>query len=709
MAIDPYTLCPGGTGKKMKFCCSDLLGEWEKIQRMLDGDQWLACLEHIEKLETKHPDRACLLGVKAALQRDLDRLEEAEATAKLFLEKHPDNPVALAEAAMIKASLGEGLAALGPLGRALEVSESGILARVHEAVTVVAAALLEEGAYLAAQGCLILAVNLDPEDKGASQLWTQFFQSPDVPLLFKDSHHFSDCSPDAAWRVPFREAVVLAYRGAWRLAAEKLAALLEQAGDAPAIWRNLAVLRGWMGDTPGAVEALRKFAAMDVSLDDAVEAEALAQVIDSRESHEWIDGLAVTYAVSDVDGLLARIESHGRFLRMPVNPALMAEGEPLPKAQFFLLDRPMPAPAADLAIEVVPVPCGQIQVFGRQTDRPARLVLVTSRDADLAQSESLLSEVAGDAVTLPGEEKVLGPIATVEKALTGRIVPPAQTTVDQYYALSEQARRDAILNRWPLVPLDALDGKNAREAAGDPAYRVKLLAAILLVEAALQQQGSSFDFNELRGQLGLPAAEPIDGSDPHLNRLPLVRWSRLGVATLSNEQLASFYQRALAFLAVGALRKLAREVAERPSLEDPERKLSAASILVRIEPDPRERLKYLFQARDLAVAQGRSSAPFDLAELTLRIERGEMQPAVDVINHLQSSHAKEPGVMQRLAETLVHFGLLAPDGTPPGPPPQEEPSIIVPGGSPEQAGKLWTPGGETSTGEKPALWTPGMD
>ena len=50
MTIDRYTPCPGGTGKKIKFCCQDLLHELEGVHRMLEGDQRLACLEHVEKL-----------------------------------------------------------------------------------------------------------------------------------------------------------------------------------------------------------------------------------------------------------------------------------------------------------------------------------------------------------------------------------------------------------------------------------------------------------------------------------------------------------------------------------------------------------------------------------------------------------------------------------------------------------------------------------
>ena len=64
MPIDAYSPCPCGTGKKIKFCCKDLLTDLQKIERMLEGEQYMACLAHIERLEHSHPDRACLLATK---------------------------------------------------------------------------------------------------------------------------------------------------------------------------------------------------------------------------------------------------------------------------------------------------------------------------------------------------------------------------------------------------------------------------------------------------------------------------------------------------------------------------------------------------------------------------------------------------------------------------------------------------------------------
>ena len=39
MPIDPYSSCPGGTGKKIKFCCADLVGDLEQLEKLTEGEQ----------------------------------------------------------------------------------------------------------------------------------------------------------------------------------------------------------------------------------------------------------------------------------------------------------------------------------------------------------------------------------------------------------------------------------------------------------------------------------------------------------------------------------------------------------------------------------------------------------------------------------------------------------------------------------------------
>ena len=107
-------------------------------------------------------------------------------------------------------------------------------------------------------------------------------------------------------------------------------------------------------------------------------------------------------------------------------------------------------------------------------------------------------------------------------------------------------------------------------------------------------------------------------------------------------------------------------------------------------------------------------ANWDLLELSLRFERMESAEITRLMSHIESQHGREPGVIEALTQMLVQMGVLRPDGTPAmpqGPPPAAAPSIVVPGGQPEEPGKIWTPDGSSgsSEGEKPKLWTPGMD
>src|SRR4029079_1970617 len=108
---------------------------------------------------------------------------------------------------------------------------------------------------------------------------------------------------------------------------EKLASV---ASASPALWRNLATVRANLADYGGCIEALRKYAALadrGVSLGDAVEAEALAQLLDRDSAEGTVDSLLVTFVVHDTDELERRLASDKQADRMDVDTRALAEGE----------------------------------------------------------------------------------------------------------------------------------------------------------------------------------------------------------------------------------------------------------------------------------------------------------------------------------------------------------------------------------------------
>jgi hypothetical protein len=725
MPIDPYTPCPGGTGKKIKFCCSDLLSELDKVQRMLEGEQRAACLEYIESLESKFPERACLLSIKAMLEAQLGQDAKADATLSAFMKKYPENPVALAEAATLKASHDGGTAAIGPLQDALEKCSEQIPPQVYDAIGLVAQSLVADNQLLAARAHLVLQLGIGgAKDRRPLELLMRLNNSPSVPLLTKQDMPLLPCPDDALWKNSFNTALAPAMRGAWRLAARNLVELAARVGDWPIIWHNIAVLRSWLADTPGTVEALHKYAAQDIPLDDAVEAEALAQLLDT-DKVEQVDVLTIAYGINDFEPLLARLAASARSLPMPIDLARMgSEEEPPPKGAYWLLDRGVPQSGKDITLDEIPRMAGQAFLFGKQTDRAARLELVAYR-TELAQAQQVVSEVGGDTLGAPAAEEVTTQVPAVQHALSWNWRLPDDTPPDHRLALMNQHRREILLNRWPEIPQRLVGGKSARDAARDPAHRIKLLGAVLLLELSTDQLTSDFDFNELRAKLALPIVQPIDPNQVSVGDLPLARLGRIEVKQLSDEALVDLYRRADHYRHISALRMSAHEIIARPSLDTPQDKVAAPEkdgaekdhvdkaevygILAQIEPDTRQAIAYLEKARQVAEASKTSTAPWDLAELTLRIARGEVPEADRLLHHIRDQHIREPGVAQALFQILTEAGIIGPDGKPTAAAQREAPGIVVPGPAAAEPGKIWTPGSDQPSGKKSALWTPGME
>lgn len=701
MPFDAYSFCPGGTGKKTKFCCPDLVTVLQKIDQMLRGEQNLACLNYIEQVQQKtpDPDRACLLAVKTALLRVTGQPEQARQVAATFLQKHPDNPIALAESAILTALEEGGRAGMGTLQRAIAASADRMEMRVYEAMATVAEVLLGEGQWLAGRALLQLQVAVVDEDRRPVEMLIELHGSPVVPLLFKEDPPLATPPNDAPWKTRFEEALEATKSARWQAAAEKLAALADEVDGSPAIWRNLATLRGWLADGPGLVQALRKLATLDIPLEEAVEAEALAMLCCADPLGDQFEVIALLWTINDFEQLQAAFTLESRALQLPLDPSAPgSEGSPPPKAAYMLLDRPLSETAEPIALEGLSRFLGQAMIYGRQTDCEARLEVVGVASSDLEQVKTLLGEVTGDALDPDFQQEVMARASASHELLHHKWRPPGKVTPQQVEALAEQHTRDVLLNRWPQQKLGILDGRSPREVAGDESCRVRLLAAIMLLQLWSEDIPGRFDFNELRRRLGLPTLEPIDPQQTAVDGLPLVRLSRVMVEQASDETLLAGYRRALAFNVLPALRKFAPALADRPGFAGREEQLQACRLLVRLEEDLDRALRYLEQGRQSAGSLGQSCASWDLLELPLRLARAEPEEISRLINHVQGQHIREPGVAEALMQWLVRVGAIRPDGTPPGPAPREAPAAAGPG-------QLWTPDGQQPGGQK-KIWTP---
>ena len=711
MPIGPYSPCVGGTGKKIKFCCPDLLGDLQKIEKMIEGGQFQACLGHVERLEKSNPDKACLLATKIRLLRLVDRYDEATTTARAFLEKHPDNPIALAEAAMSHAFDDRCAEAMSHIARAIERSGAEMYLQVYQSMGVVARVMAALGHHLAAVALASLQLGIRRDDQRPLEILFPFRSETAIPLVLKDNR-LRSCPDDAPCKAEFDEAMLSSSRGEWLKTRDGFERIAQRC-DLPAVWWNLAMSRSWLADTDGCVEALRRFAASDVPLEDAVEAETFALFISGDPLGDPFDVLEVTFAVDEPERLETALSTSRHFERSPGDPADYADGDgPPPRAVYVLFDREPPGPDAERSLETLPRPLSQVAFYGKETDRPARLVLSDVSAHDLGAIVALLHDVAGDALAPEPEQKVIAQKSTFQELLSREWRLPANTLRSDFERWIEQYLEQLLLETWPQAPLGLLDGKTPEEAAGEEAYRHRLLAGIMVLDHWLQAMGARFDLNRLRGRLGLPTLEPIELGDDSIGDLPLVRLHRVAVDKLPDGSLLAGLRRAIGYGVVAAQAAFAHEIVRRPSLAGHKDRLRAYRVLVHLTEDPDEALRYLEEGRQAAEAASQSSAPWDLAELQLRYMRGEAEELSRVLRHLETEHFREPGVAQGVSEFLMRIGLLRPDGTPAAAAREtrsEQPSLVVPGVEGAKPGELWTPDGPKPPGAKPKLWTPGMD
>ena len=703
MPIDPYSPCPGGLDKKVKFCCHDLVGELDKIDRMRQAEQRTACLDHVEKLDAKYPGRPCLMTAKADLLRELGRTDEADSTVQSLLGQNADNPVALAEAAILACQSETEDAprqAVGLLQHAIAASGERISSKLVEALARVAETLLATGNMLAARAHLHLYLALNQQDKGAMELLMRLDRTPTVSLLVKEARNpVVDVPEGAPWRSAFAAAMEPLSHGQWSEVANRLTALVQRSPDAAPAWRNLAILRGWLLDD-SAAEAWRKYAALALPLDDAVEAEALAQLLDPNPPDQ-IEMVAVKYQVHDLERLTEVLLSNRNCIVMPAPPLSDDPESPPPKSVFVLFDRPMPEEGTPIELSTLPRLLAQLFIYGRQTDREARLEVIGDRTPLLEQAKAAMAEISFGLLG-PAEEEVLAALPWSESMLRGHWQPPPHATSEDLERLRDEHQRDVLLNQWPKTPLELLASQTPEQAARQPGQHKTLLAAILNLQLDAESQLIEIDFNQLRSRLGLPIAEPIEASGEALGALPLVRLSRVPVARLSDEDLMQMFVRAASHAAIAAWRNSLGEIATRPAFAALDDKAEVFGMLANLSGSSGQALTRLEEARQAATATNQSTARWDLQEINLRIRRREPEHISRLIEHVAQEHVREPGVREALFNIMVQLGMVRPDGTP-AQPAEDAAGLVTPAA---EAGKIWTPDSERGE-KKSGLWLPG--
>ena len=730
MRIDRYQPCPCGSGKKVKFCCPDIVDDLSRVARMLDGDQRLAALETLNQAIAKKGGRPGFLALKASVHLQMKQLDEAEATIAKFLATSPDNPGVYALEATAQLMRGETKNAVASLQKAIERTGDDVSIQVYEAIGLVGDVLLSRGHYLAARAHYFMqaAISEEEESEPATKI-LQLQNSRDVPLLFKDDQTLATYPKSTEWSAEGAEAADLEERGAWLNALDKLKQIRERYPNEPSVLKNIAILESWLGDVPASVQAYHDYARHEsLPLEEAVEAEALAQVQEETDRHQF-DVLKVAYPIkdNDVEKFQEVVFAHEQILGRNIDPGTVdasPDGGPAPRAVLQILDRPMPENSEGLTRDSVPRAIATAFLYGKETDRDARLELVITRSDDFQDQLQRFLDIAGEYLESASHEAVVHQTPKTRHCMALNWAFPDGASEELRIRLSDEQRAFNLLNVWPDIEQTRLDGKTPNEVADDPDYRIPLLASILLLELFSDRVNDGFDFNELRAKLDLPKLEEIDPSESTIKGIPTLRLQRIMAEKLDDNQLLACYTRSAFRGATRALSRFANEVIRRESLAERVNVGDAYAALARIARTTDESLEHLGHAIAAARRSQRPVGPYLVAELEIRVQRGDQSRAQDLINVIQRQHLDEPGVAQSFYTLLTNLGVMHPE--------QQHVSRLrqmkaderrrmtepAPAEPQSPASQIWTPDNpqpaSAGSGTSPAgggskIWTPGAD
>ena len=333
MATDLYAKCPCGSGKKIKFCCRDIISDIERIERMLRAEQRTAALDKIEKLLTKHPDRPALLGLKAQVYFELKQIDDAKPVIDQLLEVEPDNPTALAMKAALAAIDGDVQLSLQLLHRAMRMSHGLFSQMVYKAYIGICAHLIQIEEVIAAYAHLITLVSITKgKDRASISMLMNVTSSENLPTIFQGLVISDKCPDNVMWKREFEVAIDIYRHGDWSEAASMLDNMTTRILDAPLLLRNLAILQTWTAQNEKAVKTFRLYSGLrGLELDEAVEAEACAQVLEPTSEEDIEEVVMLTHEIDDPDATMEKLLSNDTVETIPVGSDPSDPDAPPPK------------------------------------------------------------------------------------------------------------------------------------------------------------------------------------------------------------------------------------------------------------------------------------------------------------------------------------------------------------------------------------------
>ena len=558
--MDPYALCPCGSGKKVKFCCQPIVAEMEKVEKFQENNQPRMALQLLEKLAKSHPTNPWVITRQGINLINDGRAPDAKTTLVAFLRNRPDHPLANALYAMATVSVDGLPTAKKAVHRAFKFS---IAAEPHLCAILagsMADHYFEAGSVMAARQYLAMALRLGMGEARQQALveLLELDSDPLIPYPLRSGQTIPNYQGTDATKEAVLKAQRLSSVGCYEEAAQLLTDASAQDAESAELWHWIALLRAWDGHDAAAADAFQKASGLYKDFHLAAECATIAQLLERFRAEASVAVRQVGYRIDSVSRLLGKLDELPELDRVRSQRGTSEDGS---AAAYMVLDRPMPTASGDAPVTVDQVPrvLGRIHLYDAvdndeadEEERGPRAILSGIEGSNLEKIQSLFQGATGGQATelpVPADAPDGNVVARVPKddaALFVDLRWPTTLSIRVARQLQKDYVRQLIFDLWPNSPRAALGGKTPREAASVLELKVALAASVHYLDAMCDLRGIVLPVDELRSQLGLERPEPQTLEDAsQLNVLSALQIQRVPLGGLGNEHLDPVMQRFL--------------------------------------------------------------------------------------------------------------------------------------------------------------------
>lgn len=711
MSYDPYADCPCGSGKKIKFCCQDVIPEMQKVARLRENQPKRAA-QILEGLEQDFGANLWVASSHARLLMEQGEYPAAKGRCERYLtkdgndEQNPELNAIVALAAFVSDGYES---AKRTIHRAFQLSarrEPALVTRLAGAISLV---MLEAESFMSARAHAAIAVKLSPEDRRSHCVMqlAQIEGSSRIPYPLRSVHRLVAYTAAVEDQKELDRAVRLSSLGCWKPASILLKRLTEKHPDAAELWHNLALCHAWDGNEPAAAEAFHKSASLYKDDEAAVECETLAQLLDLELTEDVNEIVLKSYKIDSVSKLLTSLDKEDLFDRLSIEVPLDGEG---PVAQYRLLAKPFPTdkPPEQLTPPDIPEFIADVLVFDATDQQSAQLQITGVEGEGFEQADATLNKAVADQITLDEEadDEPLGVVPVELEGLEWNCHFPAEFPATIARNIETQKMQAVATDVWPNLKLSGLGGKTPLEAKGDAKLKVALQSSIHVLDAFYDRNNVMLDIDALRKSLDLEAPSPVVPGANNVTGFSTMSLQRIKFGDLSDEQLVDIARRVLLVRHTRTAYAALTEVAGRQACVDrigSERVFSTLVGICREQNRRDEALKWLAAGRDAAEAADeafRNILEWDVRELNLRMDDPTDSKIPGLWKKFEEQYfPKLPEIRESMAMFMVEKGLghLV-----------SEVATVAAGGSET----VWTPDSDSDDADGAGgkkLWVPGQD